>query len=279
MNGVNSSGKDERMKRKLWIKITAVLMAVIMLMAGSVNISAASGITVRKGIVYQNNKVYTGWFVQKNSRYYSVKGVKANGWKKISNKYYYFDRNSRLVTNRIVGSKSKGYYYVDKTGVRVTTREVRQAVAFVMSSSKATDIPSKRLKTCFRALLKYPYYNMTDKAPRANQLASCARYMFSRRRGDCYYYASAMAYIARVLGYDARVVCGAVTARGPYAALSPHGWCEVKCGKYWRMLDCSMQRAHTGRNLYLVTRKQYPFRLRCDKVYTMISRKGSVKWS
>ena len=47
---------------------------------------------------------------------------------------------------------------------------------------------------------------MTDKAPRANQLASCARYMFSRRRGDCYYYASAMAYIARVLGYDARVV-------------------------------------------------------------------------
>ena len=56
-------------------------MAVIMLMAGSVNISAASGITVRKGIVYQNNKVYTGWFVQKNSRYYSVKGVKAKGWK------------------------------------------------------------------------------------------------------------------------------------------------------------------------------------------------------
>ena len=53
-----------------------------MLMAGSVNISAASGITVRKGIVYQNNKVYTGWFVQKNSRYYSVKGVKAKGWKK-----------------------------------------------------------------------------------------------------------------------------------------------------------------------------------------------------
>lgn len=67
MNGVNSSGKDERMKRKLWIKITAVLMAVIMLMAGSVNISAASGITVRKGIVYQNNKVYTGWFDSEDS--------------------------------------------------------------------------------------------------------------------------------------------------------------------------------------------------------------------
>jgi len=82
VNGVNSNGKDERMKRKLWVKITAVLVAVIMLMAGSVNISAASGITVRKGIVYQNNKVYTGWFVQKNSRYYSVKGVKAKGWKK-----------------------------------------------------------------------------------------------------------------------------------------------------------------------------------------------------
>ena len=100
MNGVNSNGKDERMKRKLWVKIMAVLVAVIMLMAGSVNISAASGITVRKGIVYQNNKVYTGWFVQKNSRYYSVKGVKAKGWKKISNKYYYFTffRNAKYFT-------------------------------------------------------------------------------------------------------------------------------------------------------------------------------------
>ena len=191
----------------------------------------------------------------------------------------YFDRNSRLITNHFVGSKTTGYFYVDKTGVRVTTKEIRQAVAFVMRYSKATDLPSKRLRTCFRTLLNYPYYNMTDHAPRANQIASCAGYMFTYRRGDCYYYASTMAYIARVLGYDARVACGAVTARGPYAALSPHGWCEAKYGNAWKMLDCSMQRVHTNKNLCLVTRKQYPFRLRCDRVCTMKSSYGTIKWA
>ena len=103
--------------------------------------------------------------------------------------------------------------------------------------------------------------------------------MFSRHRGDCYYYAATMAYIARVLGYDSRVAVGGVTARGPAAPLSLHGWCEVKYGKSWRMLDCSMQRAHLDRNLCLVTRKKYPFRLRCDKVYTMTVKNAKVKWS
>ena len=205
------------MKEKAWKNVIAVLIIALALMAGGINVSAASGITIRQGKVYQNNKVYTGWFSQNNGKYYSVKGIRAKGWKKISNKFY-----------------------VDKTGVRVTTKEIRQAVAFVMRYSKATDLPSKRLRTCFCTLLNYPYYNMTDHAPRANQIASCAGYMFTYRRGDCYYYASTMAYIARVLGYDARVACGAVTAREPYAALSPHGWCEVKYGNAWKMLSPEM---------------------------------------
>ena len=159
------------------------------------------------------------------------------------------------------------------------TKEIRQAVDFVMRNSKAGDSRAKRLKACYRALQTYPYFGMTNRAPKAKNLSSYARYMFSRHRGDCYYYASTMAYIARVLGYDSRVAVGGVTARGPAAPLSLHGWCEVKYGKSWRMLDCSMQRAHLDRNLCLVTRKKYPFRLRCDKVYTMTVKKAKVKWS
>ena len=175
--------------------------------------------------------------------------------------------------------RKDGYYYVDKTGRKVNTREIRQAVDFVMRNSKAGDSRAKRLKACYRALQTYPYFGMTNRAPKAKNLSSYARYMFSHHRGDCYYYASTMAYIARVLGYDSRVAVGGVTARGPAAPLSLHGWCEVKYGKSWRMLDCSMQRAHLDRNLCLVTRKKYPFRLRCDKVYTMTVKKAKVKWS
>ena len=228
-------------KRKLSRKILTVLLAVVLLETGmAVSVPAALRITIRDGKVYQNNKP---------------------------------------VTNKIVGSKAKGYYYVDKTGRKVNTREIRQAVDFVMRNSKAGDSRAKRLKACYRALQAYPYFGMTNRAPKAKNLFSYARYMFSRHRGDCYYYASTMAYIARVLGYDSRVAVGGVTARGPAAPLSLHGWCEVKYGKSWRMLDCSMQRAHHDRNLCLVTRKKYPFRLRCDKVYTMTVKNAKVKWS
>lgn len=228
-------------RRKLSRKILTVLLAVVLLVTGmAVSVPAALRITIRDGKVYQNNKP---------------------------------------VTNKIVGSKAKGYYYVDKTGRKVNTREIRQAVDFVMRNSKAGDSRAKRLKACYRALQTYPYFGMTNRAPKAKNLSSYARYMFSHHRGDCYYYASTMAYIARVLGYDSRVAVGGVTARGPTAPLSLHGWCEVKYGKSWRMLDCSMQRAHLDRNLCLVTRKKYPFRLRCDKVYTMTVKKAKVKWS
>lgn len=228
-------------RRKLSGKILTVLLTVMLLVTSmAVSVPAALRITIRDGKVYQNNKP---------------------------------------VTNKIVGSKAKGYYYVDKTGRKVNTREIRQAVDFVMRNSKAGDSRAKRLKACYRALQTYPYFGMTNRAPKAKNLFSYARYMFSRHRGDCYYYASTMAYIARVLGYDSRVAVGGVTARGPAAPLSLHGWCEVKYGKSWRMLDCSMQRAHHDRNLCLVTRKKYPFRLRCDKVYTMTVKNAKVKWS
>lgn len=228
-------------RRKLSGKILTVLLTVMLLVTSmAVSVPAALRITIRDGKVYQNNKP---------------------------------------VTNKIVGSKAKGYYYVDKTGRKVNTREIRQAVDFVMRNSKAGDSRAKRLKACYRALQAYPYFGMTNRAPKAKNLFSYARYMFSRHRGDCYYYASTMAYIARVFGYDSRVAVGGVTARGPAAPLSLHGWCEVKYGKSWRMLDCSMQRAHLDRNLCLVTRKKYPFRLRCDKVYTMTVKNAKVKWS
>lgn len=228
-------------RRKLSGKILTVLLTVMLLVTSmAVSVPAALRITIRDGKVYQNNKP---------------------------------------VTNKIVGSKAKGYYYVDKTGRKVNTREIRQAVDFVMRNSKAGDSRAKRLKACYRALQAYPYFGMTNRAPKAKNLFSYARYMFSRHRGDCYYYASTMAYIARVFGYDSRVAVGGVTARGPAAPLSLHGWCEVKYGKSWRMLDCSMQRAHHDRNLCLVTRKKYPFRLRCDKVYTMTVKNAKVKWS
>ena len=113
---------------------------------------------------------------------------------------------------------------------------------------------------------------------KASNLSSFARNMLTTGRGDCYYYGTTMAYIARVLGYDSRVAGGGVTARGPWYPKTEHGWCEVRIGSTWRMIDCSMQRAHTAHNLFLVKRSDYPFWLRCDKVYTLRIKDGKTNW-
>lgn len=180
-------------------------------------------------------------------------------------------------TNKIVGSKSSGFYYVDKSGTKVTDPEIKKAVSFVMANSKSSQTRAQRLQKCFKALCKYRYVGLSHGAFSASDIKKCASVMFKYKYGDCVSYASSFAYIARVLGYDSRVVDGGVTAYKNHR-LSNHSWCEVKIGKQWKMVDCSMQRAHRDVNLYLVTRKAYPYRLRCDKVLTMKITKGKVKW-
>ena len=179
---------------------------------------------------------------------------------------------------KIVGSKSKGYYYVDKSGARVTSNEIKMAVDFVMKNSNPASRQRNRLKQCFDALRKYPYVGKSDTPPGASQLPSYARYMFTRQCGDCYYYGITMAYIARVLGYDSRAAMGAVTAWGPAHPLSPHGWCEVRVDSGWKMIDCSMQNGHPDANLFFVGRDRYPYRLRCDKTYALNINNGKVSW-
>lgn len=75
---------------------------------------------------------------------------------------------------------------------------------------------------------------------------------------------------------DSRAAAGGVITGGQYATLSPHGWCKLRMGNTWRIVDCSIQRAY-GTKLYLVTRKTYPYRLRCDKTYPLKVSSGKVK--
>lgn len=75
-----------------------------------------------------------------------------------------------MAKNKIVGSKSKGYYYVDKSGARVTANEIKMAVDFVMKNSNPASRQRNRLKQCFDALRKYPYVGKSDTPP---ELRNC----------------------------------------------------------------------------------------------------------
>ncbi len=241
--------------------------------------AAGTSVTVEKGKVYNKKKeLYTGLYTLNRHRYYAENGKRIKGWKKIGKKYYYFGSNYAMVKNRIVGSASKGYYYVDRSGARVTSREIRLAVDFVMRNSNPKARQRERLRQCFQALRTYPYVNRGDTPPRAAQLPAYANYMFTHRNGDCFYYAATMTYIARVLGYDSRVAEGGVTAWGPYYPKSPHGWCEVHVNSGWKVIDCSMQNGHPDANLFFVSRSEYPYWLRCDRTYTLNVKDGKLGW-
>lgn len=262
-----------------------MVMSLIMMLSltsiayGASNIVTESEVTVEKGKVYDQEKnLYTGWYIKNRQRYYAENGKRVRGWKKIRKQYYYFESNYVLARNKIVGSKSKGYYYVDKSGIRVTSNEVKLAVAFVIRNSNSGSRQRVRLRQCFDALRRYPYLNMGNTPPKASQLPSYARYIFTRQTGDCYYYAVAMSYIARVLGYDSRFAEGGVTAWGPTHPLSLHGWCEVRVDSGWKMIDCSMQNGHPDAKLFFVARNKYPYRLRCDKTYALNVSSGKVSW-
>lgn len=233
------------------------------------------------GSVYRlyvkRGSVYTGWYQKGSKKYYCVKGQRIKGWRRIKNRSYYFNSQYVLQKNKIVGTKASGYYYVDKTGVRVTAPAVKKAVAFVMANCRKSQTPRQKLRTCFEALCRYPYRAYLTSIPSPGRIPSYAEYMFTNHTGNCYCYAISMAYIARVLGFESRLAAGGVTA---YAGrqLSPHGWCEIKIGSSWKMCDCSMQNSHKDHNLYLVARERYPFRLRCDKTFSLIAKNGKIQW-
>ena len=179
--------------------------------------------------------------------------------------------------NYIMGSKKEGYYYVDGTGSRVYDAQIVTALNFLNSVSSPAQTPRERMLACFRRLCTYTYSWHPD-SPSAWVMPTYAADTFRTKIANCWRFGAAFAYIARVLGYDTRVCIGGVTAY-QNSELSNHGWCEVYIDGTWKMVDVSMQKHHPEVSLFLVPRDRYPFRLRCDSIYTMRVMNGRVYWS
>ena len=220
----------------------------------------------------------TGWVTVNGKQQYYKNGKRQSGWIKVKGKYYYCTKAKGLLRNTIAGSKKHGYYYVDEDGVRVNNSVMSLAVSFAVKHSKASHTPKERLRECFDALCLYPYVRSYYDDPAPGLISSYARDMLKNQGGNCYRYASSFAYIAKSLGFDVRVGVGGTTAYR-YNDLSPHGWCEIKIGKTWYIVDCSMARHNPDENLFLVARKNYPFKLRCDKIFSMEITNHKITWT
>lgn len=250
------------------------LMVAIVLCSGVCPVQAAENTAVSGE---ESTKPLQGWVKKKSNKYYYKKGVKVTGWKIIKGKKYYFDKKTgKLLTNTIAGTAAEGRYYVDSKGIRVTDKEIRLAVSFVDKCTKINWSKSKKLKACYDYLWKVCQYERAyDKVARS-KMPEYASYMLSNEKGNCYRGAAALAYIARVLGYECRVGAGSVSSTN--APLSVHGWTEIKINGKWYMCDISMQRPRPYMSLYMRTASNYPFRYRCDEYYTLSVKNGKAVW-
>ncbi len=74
-------------------------------------------------------------------------------------------------------------------------------------------------------------------------------------QANCYGYAAAFAYIAKGLGFDARVCSG--TVQSSLGGQTGHAWTEVKVADKWYIFDAEMQDAK-GSGYYKQTYDSYP---------------------
>ena len=191
-------------------------------------------------------------------------------------KKMYFSKEGTLLTNTIAGNKKQGYFYVDSTGIKVTRKEIKQAVKFVRAHTKESWSAEKKLAACYKYLWKNYTYQRFYESPSASKMPSYANYMFKNKKGNCYRYAASLAYIARVIGYDTKVVSGKISStRG---GMTPHGWTEIKMGDTWYIFDANMQRNFPTVDSYKKTEKTYPYRHEILDKYKMTVKNGKVSW-
>lgn len=241
-----------------------------------------------------------------SSIYYFDKNGKGKVYKKSSfikityngtSNTYYSNSKGVLQTNKIVGSKKLGYYYVDPNGIRIKSTAavkaankkaakkgkysktnynaqcIEYAVKFVRAHG-GSGSNSAKLKRCFLYLSSHYKYrrSYTNLYPNSAIMDDFAYDMFTSKAGNCHRYAAAFAYIARVLGFDSMTVTGETTSNS--GGWTPHGWNKIKVGSKWYVCDPDMQMM--GYSSYMKT--STPSRTRNGKSHRLYAKNGKVYW-
>ncbi|MCR5558665.1 MAG: hypothetical protein K6F75_14030 [Butyrivibrio sp.] len=141
------------------------------------------------------------------------------------------------------------------------------AGAVVAASSTGSMKSAQQLEAAFYYLANTVSYVRSSEVPSDDWVKDYAVNTMSTKSGNCYGYAASFAYIAKGLGYDAKVCTG--TVRSSLGGRTAHAWTEVKVGGKWYVFDAEMQNAK-GSGYYKQTYDSYPAGpLEKEKEYTV----------
>ncbi len=193
--------------------------------------------------------------------------------------YYYYTKSGNTYScakNQIVGSS---YYGPD--GARVDGDDaIDAAVNFVNTYTNASASAYSRLQTSYNIFYQYFTYGTNadlTATPDGRYLPGFCVEFFEDVGGNCFRFASALAYVARVLGFDSGFISGQISASG--GGTTTHGLTTVKYNgtTYW--CDAMMQTKYPSTNTFMVTKSSYPYGYTANYSCNMSVANGKVTWS
>lgn len=143
----------------------------------------------------------------------------------------------------------------DGTLIKPDSEIMQQTGALIEAATNSRMNQKQQLRKCFDFLVNAVSYERSYDTPTGNWPGVYAVNMLENGKGNCYNYAAAFAYIARGLGYEAKVCTGTVTSSK--GGRTPHAWTEIKMGDEWFVFDAEMQDAK-GDGYYRQTYSSYP---------------------
>lgn len=214
----------------------------------------------------QNGYVQVGLTEIDGKLYYLYPGiVVTSGWLQIGDGIYYFQADGTMAVNAVVdgfvlGSDGRLVTIAQEPGTAQTVvvqepgmaqaavaqgsdtaqSALLQQVNGIIASVTTADMTSEqKLRACYQYVMDLSKYKRNTEVPSGDWTGRYAQEILSTGKGNCYRYASAVAYLAKGLGYEARVATG--TVRSLQGGQTPHGWAEIYINGGWYVFDAVME--------------------------------------
>lgn len=232
------------MKKLKVFSISAILIAICCSFLFSASVSAASKKRNKfdhkpSGNIYyydENGHTVKGLVTIRGKKYYfNEKGIQQNGWQKIKGDYYFFQIRNGCYASMVTSRRVNGIYLTKSGEARYNSEEKRKLNLMVTANqvmrrvTKRNMSKPEKLWRCYLKAVSYGYGGTGNdydfRYYYSNWDVSYAEDMFYRGHGDCFAFASAFAYLANAVGFEAKVISS-----------GGHGWAEIKgevCDPNW----------------------------------------------
>lgn len=202
----------------------------------------------------------TGFLHLDGETYYLDPYVKT-GWLRSGKDYYYFYEDGTMARNVTMGNlqidaDGKMSYIPPEPEETPLQAVVRGILKQIVTEDME---PEEKIRACYRYLIDHTVYERFYEAPSGEWTwtRDYAEYVLTTGQGNCYRYASGLAYLVKELGFDVKVITGEVKARR--GGTTPHSWVEILLDGEWFIFDCELEDAN-GTDLFRKTYRSYPIK-------------------